>query len=154
MRRFLAALAVLGLTACISDSVGVGASRATGVGTGGTSSPSSSVPGGTFTLKTAAGAPLPYTYAGSGADKSEILDDAFTLTDSSWTEVGTVRRTVAGTASVIPITDAGTLTKAPNGQVVLSTPRNTTYSGTLNGNTLTLNGNSPSGAIVPLVYIK
>jgi hypothetical protein len=154
MRRLLAALAVLALTACISDTVGVGASRATGVSGGGTPTSAPTTPSGTFTLKTAAGAPLPYTYAESATEKSEILDDSFTLTDSAWTELGHVRKTTGGTSSVLATADAGKFTRSPNGQIVMSTTRNTTYSGTLTGTTLTLNGNSPSGAIVPLVYTR
>jgi hypothetical protein len=156
MRRVLAGLAALALTACINDSVGIAGGRSSGTGTAGSGSggPSTSVSG-IYTLRTAAGQPLPYTFFVSGTDKTEILDDAFTLTDSTWVENGHVRRTAGGSAVVLDLSGAGKFTKAPNGDMsFVASDNSSVYTGKLSGSTLTMDGNSPSGAIVPYVFTK
>jgi hypothetical protein len=153
MRRILAAVAVLTLTACITDSVGIVGTKVTG----GDSSPAStSGVGGTYTLRTVAGAPLPYTYAQSGADKSEFLDDVITLTDNgTWSELMHIRTTLSGVATVDAVTDAGTYVREGTTGLTFSTPKHPDFSGVWSsGNTLTLFGPSPSGQLVSQVFTK
>lgn len=63
---------------------------------------------GTYTLRTVNGESLPYTTSGSGANKTEILDDKFILYEgNTYQESGTTRVTVNGTASTVPISETG-----------------------------------------------
>ena len=145
MRRLLAAVAVLTLTACINDSVGVVGTQAIGT-TGGDGSSNASVAG-TYTLKTVGGLPLPYTYQQSGADKTETLDDVITLTTTgTWSELLHERQTLGGVITVRAYTDAGTYVQSGTG-VTFRSP-NGDFSGVFGTNSLTLFGPSPSGQTV------
>lgn len=77
MRRLLSALAVLALTACISDNITIPGRT---VGVGGESG--SGGLGGTYTLQTIAGAPLPYTFAQNSSGTQEMLEDVITMTNA------------------------------------------------------------------------
>jgi hypothetical protein len=153
MRRFLAALAVLTLTACITDSVGIAGTKVTG---GDNSAGSTAGVAGTYTMRTVGGAPLPYTYAQTGADKSEFLDDVMTLTASgTWSELMHVRTTVSGVVTVNAVTDGGTYVRVGTTGLTFNTPNNPDFSGILSsGNTLTLFGPSPSGQLVDQLFTK
>jgi hypothetical protein len=150
MRRLLAALAVLALTACISDSIGIVGTQASGIPT----APAASIAG-TYTLQTVGGANLPFTMSQTGADKVELMDDAFTLTSTnSWTEVWHERRTVSGTVTVVARNDAGSFTRSPNGEISFLSPTNGTFVGTQGGNTLTLVTESLTGQLLSAVFTK
>jgi hypothetical protein len=152
MRRLLAAVAVLTLTACINDSVGVVGTQATG----GDNTSSTTGMAGTYTLRTVAGAPLPYTYLQSGADKSEILDDVVTLTNNgTWSEFLHERKTASGVVTIIAVTDAGSYVRVGTTGLTFSTPNHPDFSGVVSGgNTLTLFGFSPTGQSVDQVFTK
>jgi hypothetical protein len=152
MRRLLAAVAVLTLTACISDSVGIVGTTATG----GSELPSTTGVAGAYTLQTVGGSPLPYTYQQSGADKSEFLDDVVTLTNNgTWSELMHVRKTVSGVVTISAVTDAGTYVRVGTTGLLFSTPNHPDFSGVLSsGNTLTLFGSNPAGQSVDQVFTK
>jgi hypothetical protein len=149
MRRLLAACAVLALAACITDTVTIPGRTATG-GVGTTNGFA-----GTYTLTTAAGAPPPYIYMRSGADFNELLDDAMTLTDAgTWSELWHERHTVAGVAKLFTFNDAGTFTRSTGGDMIFVTPNHPTFNGLYNGSSLTLYGPSPTGQLVPEIFVK
>lgn len=152
MRRLLAAAAVLALTACISDSVGIVGTQVTGGG----DLPSTTMIAGTYTLTTVAGASLPYTFSQTGADKSELLDDVVTLTNNNtWSELWHERRTVSAVVTIVAVTDAGTYVRVGTGELTFSTPKHPDFTGLLSsGNTLTLYGYSPTGQLVPQVFVR
>ncbi|HEX6575185.1 MAG TPA: hypothetical protein VF042_09440 [Gemmatimonadaceae bacterium] len=90
MKRILIAAAIAMSAGC--DSGVVGASATTGV----------------YTLKTVNGESLPFTISGSGANKTEIVDDKFTLYEgNTYAEQGTMRVTVNGTPSTTAISETG-----------------------------------------------
>lgn len=63
---------------------------------------------GKYTLRTVNGSALPYTIAGSGTNKTEILDDAITLYEGfTYSRSAHSRVTVNGTASDVTTSDAG-----------------------------------------------
>ena len=90
MRKLWIVAAALLLSGC--DSGVTGASATTG----------------TYTLRSVNGASLPATISGSGANKTEIMDDKFILYEgNTYQETGTMRVTVNGTASTVPISETG-----------------------------------------------
>ena len=63
---------------------------------------------GAYTLRTVNAAPLPFTSSGSGANKTELLDDSYTLYEGlTYAELGHVRTTVNGTATTTAFSGAG-----------------------------------------------
>jgi hypothetical protein len=152
MRRLLATVAVLALTGCITDSIGIVGTKVTG----GDDLPSPTGIAGTYTLQTVNGSSLPYTYSQTGADKGELLDDVITLTNNNtWSELWHERRTVSGVVTVVAVTDAGTYALVGTSGLTFSTPNHPDFSGLLSsGNTLTLYGYSPAGQVVPQVFTK
>jgi hypothetical protein len=63
---------------------------------------------GTYPLRSINGESLPYTVSGSGVNKTEVVDDKFILYEgSTYQEMGTMRVTVNGTASTVPISETG-----------------------------------------------
>jgi hypothetical protein len=63
---------------------------------------------GTYPLRTINGESLPYTISGSGANKTEVIDDKFILYEgNTYQESGTMRVTVNGTASTVAISETG-----------------------------------------------
>jgi hypothetical protein len=151
MRRLLAAIAVLTLTACITDSVGIVGTTVTGGG----DPPSTTGIAGTYTLKTVGGANLPFTMSQSGADKVELIDDTFTLTNANtWSEAWHERRTVSGVATVVARNDAGTFTRSSTGEMVFISPTSPTFTGTLSGTIMTLYAESITGGLLPAMFTK
>jgi hypothetical protein len=149
MRRLLAAAAVLTLTACITDSVGIVGTTATGGGDLPTGI------AGTYTLQTVGGAKLPFTMSQSGADKVELIDDTFTLTNANtWSEVWHERRTVSGVATVVALNDAGTFVRSSTGEMTFTSPGSSAFTGTLNGTIMTLYAESLTGGLLPAVFMK
>jgi hypothetical protein len=122
MRRFLALLAF-----------------ATAVGCGGESPTSrADVPiGGTYTLRTVNGLPLPFTVAQQDSIKVELVSDAFTLTENrTWTQL-TVRRTTASQAVTDTVSDAGTFVLSGADNITLISGNGST-DGTIGFGVLTL----------------
>jgi hypothetical protein len=63
---------------------------------------------GSYVLRTVNGSPLPYTIAGTGTDKTEILDDAITLFQGGgYSESGHTRVTVNGQVTNTTNTESG-----------------------------------------------
>jgi hypothetical protein len=150
MRRLLAAAAVLGLTACINDSIGIAGTQATG------SDPlSSNGVAGAYTLRTVGGANLPFTMAQTGADKVEVLDDVFTLTSTNgFSELTHYRRTVAGVVTLSTGASVGSYTRSGTGDITFTTPDVPSLTGTVGGGTLTLQYRNVVGVLVPAVFTK
>lgn len=91
MRRLMIAFVVACSVACNNDGL-----------TG------STTVNGKYTLRTVNGSALPYTISGSGANKTEILDDAITLYEGfTYSRSAHSRVTVNGTASDVTTSDAG-----------------------------------------------
>lgn len=149
MRRLLAALAVLTLTACINDSVGVVGTKVTGA------DPVSNGVAGSYTLRTVGGANLPFTMSQAGADKGELLDDVFTLTTTNgWSEVAHERYTIAGVVTLITRSDAGSYTRSSTGEINFTSPDVADFNGTVGGGTMTLHIRNPVGQLLPAVFTK
>jgi hypothetical protein len=150
MRRLLAAVAVLTLTACINDSVGVVGTRLTG------SDPASTTGiAGTYTLKTVNGKPLPFTYLETATEKRETIDDALTLTNTnSWTRFGHIRRTVDGTATLTPVTDAGTYSRSDLGAYTFIADKQAPFTGTIVNGVMSLSVRDLTGQLVPAIFSK
>lgn len=122
MRKLFAVLALALAAACGSDSAtNVQASIA-----------------GTYSLRTINGTPMPFILAQTGANKTEVTDDAITLNNGgTWTESGHYRTTTNGVATTSSVVDAGTYTL--NGTAITLTSANTgVASGTVSGSTLTV----------------
>jgi hypothetical protein len=149
MRRFLAAVAVLTLTACISDSVGIVGTTVTGGG----DAQSGGVPG-RYTLKTVDGKPLPFTYMQTDTEKRETIDDALTLTTDTWTRLGHVRRTLNGTVTTVDVTDAGTYSKSDLGAYTFIAENQVPFTGTIVNGVMSLSVRNPAGQLVPAIFSK
>jgi hypothetical protein len=95
MRKLAALLAFVMLASCGSDG----------------SAPTAPVPQsivGIWTLKTVNGAPLPFTIAQVGSDKTEATSDQLTVTATRFTEVTQLRTTFNGQVTTSSETDTGT----------------------------------------------
>jgi hypothetical protein len=150
MRRLLAALAVLTLTACINESIGVVGTRAAGADPLSTSGVA-----GAYTLRTVGGANLPFTMAQTGTDKVEVLDDVFTLTATNgFSEVTHYRRTVAGVVTLSTGTSLGSYTRTSTGEITFTSPDFPPLNGTVGGGTLTVQFPNAVGVLVPAVFTK
>ena len=122
MRRLVVLLTFAAAVACGGDS---------------STSPSATVPG-TYTLQSINGAPLPFIYFQSGADKGEIVADTLILNDGgTWSESGTDRQTQSGQVTTQTITDGGTYTLSGNALTLVSAQFGPTNAAVANG-TLTL----------------
>ena len=151
MRRLFAAAAVLTLTACINDSIGIVGTQAVG---GGTLPSSTGVPG-TYTLKTVDGKPLPFTFLETATEKRETVDESFTMTTTNtWTREGHVRRTLNGAVTSISGTDAGTYSKTDQGIYYFISQNQTPFSGTVVNGVLSLTLRNTVGDYVPAIYSK
>ena len=67
---------------------------------------------GTYSLRTVNGANLPYVVFQSGQDKSELTSDVLTLTESSFTQLSTIRTTINGQVTTTTEADAGSFTRS------------------------------------------
>jgi len=91
VRKALAALALVGVTACLDDPV-VGTTTLTGA----------------YVLRTLNGSPPPAVVSGSGDNKTEVIDDVITLFEGgSYAENGHMRVTVNGQSSDEIISETG-----------------------------------------------
>jgi hypothetical protein len=92
MHKLLAVVTLLAsMTACTSDSI-VGSSTVAGA----------------YSLRTVNGAALPYTTSGSGTNKTEVVDDTFTLYGGgTYARTSHTRTTVNGTATTSTVNDTG-----------------------------------------------
>ena len=127
MRRVLAVLVALALIACGGDS---------------TTSPTASI-GGTWSLRTVNGAPLPYVVLASGTDKEEIVSDVFTLTANgvsggAFTQLTTLRFTQNGQVTSQSIPDAGNYTLNGSAVTIQFNSDGSTVTGSWSGNTITI----------------
>jgi len=94
MRRALIGLALVSSLACLNDDL-----------TG------SSTINGSYSLRTINGSQLPYTTSGSGANKTETLDDVINFYEGgTYSESGHIRTTVNGQATDSPKTESGSYT--------------------------------------------
>ena len=120
-RRSLLSLLVLALALACNDST----------------SPEDTLTG-TWTLQTVAGQPLPYTLPESG---EVVTAESFTfLASGRFTTTTTFRITVGGSVTTESIPDAGSYT-ANGATITLTYDSDGSHdAGTLNGNTLTLEG--------------
>jgi hypothetical protein len=151
MRRLFAAVAVLTLTACINDSIGIVGTQAVGGG----DLPSTSGLAGVYTLTTVGGQPLPFTTLETTTEKREIVDDAITLTNgNTWSRLVHVRHTLDGTASTLTLTDGGTYSKAEAGTYTFIAENQSPFPGTIVNGVLSLALRSPSGQLLPAIYSK
>jgi hypothetical protein len=124
MRRLLTLLALAGAISCGGDSP---TSR-------------TEVPiGGTYTLRTVNGLPLPYTVAQNASGTIELLSEAFTLTESrTWTQTTVRRTTPSGQAAVTDtVSDAGTFVLSGADNITLISGNGST-DGTIGFGVLTL----------------
>ena len=101
MRRLLVSLALAATTVgCSSDQ---------------TVTPPIAEIAGSYSLATVNGKALPFTYAVSGADKAEVLDDVITLrADGGWTEVWHDRYTMNGVVTTEEMSDEGAFSRVGN----------------------------------------
>jgi hypothetical protein len=151
MRRLIAAAAVLTLTACISDSVGIVGTQAIG----GTDNSSTSSVAGIYTLRTVDGKPLPFTFLQTTTEKDEVIDDALTLTPTNtWTRLEHIRSTVNGTVTISAGTDAGTYSKTDLGTYTFLAQSQPAFTGTIVNGALTITRRNATGQSVPSVYSK
>lgn len=105
---------------------------------------------GTYTLRTADGAPLPHVLSQSATSKQEVLSDAYVLTSGgTWSASAQIRTTINGQASISTAPATGTYTVSGASISLRNTGTNTSFSGTIDGTTLTLTG---GGSV--LVYMK
>jgi hypothetical protein len=93
---------------------------------------------GTYMLKSVSGSPLPYQLPGTGPTRVHVLDDMIILTPSgTYSEVGHKIFSTGSTVTVAAPVDAGNFTR--RGDVItMESLLIGIWSGTINGNTLTL----------------
>jgi hypothetical protein len=107
----------------------------------GSTNPGGASIAGTYALRTLGGATLPIVVSQSGADKVEIVDDTFIVTDDArWTETGHRRTTANGQVSTQTTGGTGTYTR--NGALITFLGNNlTTLFGSVSNDTLTISQN-------------
>ena len=127
MRRLLVSLALVATTfGCTSDSP--------------VTPPISEIVG-SYSLASVNGSALPFTYAVSGADKAEALDDVITLhEDGHWSEVWHDRYTMNGVVTVEEMTDEGGFTRVGS-RITLSSSFGGTLVADIADNKLMMSGN-------------
>jgi hypothetical protein len=102
---------------------------------------------GTYSLRTVNGAGLPYVIAQAGADKDELIDDAFTLNEGgTWTESGHLRSTRSGVVTTQSVVASGTYTRT--GTAITLTDGSESTSGTVSAGTLTISDQGVSAVYV------
>ena len=125
MRRLLAIIALVTSAACSASE---------------TIAPAQSPAVGKWTLITVDGAPLPWTFMGSGANKSELMGTTGSLeANGTWASTYTLRTTTNGQQSTQSGSSAGSWTLTGNAVALRSLPDGNVTSGTVSGNTMTLN---------------
>ena len=127
MRRLLVSLALAATTfGCSSDST--------------VTQPLSEIAG-SYSLASVNGKALPFTYAVSGADKAEVLDDVITLReDGRWSEVWHDRYTMNGVVTTEEMTDEGAFSRAGN-RITLTSMHGGSLVVDVIDNKLTMSGN-------------
>ena len=122
MRRALFFLAAVSCLACLDDNI-VGSSTVTG----------------SYTLKTINGSPLPFTITGSGANKTEVVDDVITLFQGfTYSESTTSRITVNGQATNETKSRTGAFSLFGTSFILSSNDGSLERRGTISGNTMTI----------------
>ena len=121
MRKVLVALVMIGAVAC-DDGI-VGSSTVTG----------------DYALQTINGASLPYTITGSGANKTEIVDDVITLFQGfTYSETTNSRITVNGQATNESKLRTGAFSLFGTSIILSSNDGSMERRGTINANTMTI----------------
>jgi hypothetical protein len=125
MRRLIALLVLAVTTA------------ATACGGDSSTNPNAAI-GGTYTLKTVNGSPLPYILVQSGTSKFEITDDVVVLTDAgTWTESGHTRTTENGVVTTDAFVDGGSYSRSGTAITLVSSASGS-ISGSVANGTLTI----------------
>jgi hypothetical protein len=151
MRRLFAAAAVLTLTACINDSIGIAGTQAVGSG----DLPSTTGAAGVYTLRTVDAKPLPFTSLQTTTEKREIIDDAVTMTNANtWSRLLHVRHTLDGTVTILVLQDAGTYSKGDFGEYTFIAQNQLPFTGTIANGALTTFLRNTAGTLVPAIYAK
>ncbi|HEY9229782.1 MAG TPA: hypothetical protein VIP11_24235 [Gemmatimonadaceae bacterium] len=117
-------------------------------GSDGPSTPDRPSPVGSWTLSTIGGVPLPYILEQLGDDKLELVEAAFTTTNTgTFSAVSKQRMTISGQATDQSFNEDGSYTM--NGETVKLTfnTDNSSVNGTLRGDSITF---ADSG--IPVVY--
>lgn len=121
MRRFFL-IGLCLLAACGSDS---------------STAPQQSIAG-TWTLRTINGTSLPYIITQSGADKAELMSDAFTISGTgSFTQTSVIRYTTNGVATTQSSAEAGSYTINGTAVTLHFNSDGSTVTASWSGNTLT-----------------
>lgn len=122
MRRALIALIVASSVACLGGGI-VGSSTVTG----------------DYTLRTIDGSSLPYTVAGSGTVKTEIVDDVVTLYEGfTYARLRHSRTTTNGQVTNASITDTGSFSLLGNSISLRSNDGSPLKAAVIAGNTMTI----------------
>ena len=120
MKRVMIALAFVSLVACSGDMTG------------------SSTVTGSYVLQNINGQALPYTISGSGANKTEVLDDEYTFHEGgTYSRTAHSRVTVGGVASNTTLDDAGNYGLQATAVFLTSSRGNGDKVAQINGNTIT-----------------
>jgi hypothetical protein len=94
---------------------------------------------GTYTLRTVDGNPLPYTLSQTTGSATVIVADSITLMESSiYHEGGTRSVTTNGVTTTSPTADYGDYALLSTSLTLHSNADNSTRTGTLDGNTMTV----------------
>jgi hypothetical protein len=121
MRKLLVAFLIITSAACKEEIVG------------------SSTVTGTYTLRTLNNTQLPYTLPGSGATKTEVLDDAITFYQgNTYAETRHVRLTTNGQVTTETQEDAGAYSFFGISLTLTSGRGNPERRGRIDGNTMTI----------------
>jgi hypothetical protein len=119
MRKLIALLAFVAAAGCGSER---------------TITPALASIGGTFTLRSVNGSPLPYTFQ-NGTATITYTNDVITVADGgTWSEAGSYQLTQNGTTSTVNFTDGGPLSRSGSTVSFFSTYLNANaYWGTFTG---------------------
>jgi hypothetical protein len=122
MRKVLMALVVVFSVGCLGDGM-TGSSTVTGA----------------YTLRTVNGSPLPYTIAGSGTARTEIIDDVITLYEGgTYAESGHSRTTLNGQVANASNIETGSYSLFGTSVTLRSSDGGRTRMPTIDGNTMTI----------------
>lgn len=94
---------------------------------------------GSYALQTVNGAALPFFVLQIGSDKIEVLSETVTLShDGTFTQQGSLRITENGAVSTDNFTEVGSYTRNGTGLDLVFSSDETTGTGTISGNTITV----------------
>ncbi|HKI94854.1 MAG TPA: lipocalin family protein [Gemmatimonadales bacterium] len=128
---------------------------AAGCGSSNSTGPNGSLAG-TWTLTTVNGNTLPALFMAAAPDTAWITQGTVVLTSTTWNFNATAEFSAAGVHTTVPQVDSGTYTVSGSALSLVATGDSSVTSGTVNGNTITVNGvglGSGTGALT-LVFQK